>query len=333
MRRLSALGRGAAQNIAKQESVPHLVGPGAHRIERQLALGLKGFQGSSIPAARYLGVRINVRLTATDEMNYRRAATVRAWSSMEHFWGSQADYALQKRAYKGHVLNAALSGAETLASSDGPLKEQHTTTVQAVLVRYGRVVLKGTAEMQHGHVKQASGWQVQRALGVASYFQEIRIRRLRWLQQMLTNPAPFLQVLVSVFGALRCGDDVFDGDGNLRQQANPWAKQWWADLMELDVLEEGRAMLEQHGYKPLQLLKHGAQELSRIDMKKLRQYYTQTPPVATAKQDDDELPFQCKLLNADGQVCSARFLPKTDCGSTRQWRREENTASAIMLVD
>eukprot|EP00959_Pyramimonas_sp_CCMP1952_P194438 4065710-Pyramimonas_sp.AAC.1 len=106
-------------------------------------------------------------------------------------------------------------------------------------------------------------------MGVASYLTELRIRRLKWLQAVCKHPSTHVQVMASVFGEVG-GHRVVDEGGHLCDDANPWAKQWWQDLLSMHVFEEGQALLEQQDFNLLRILTDGAEDFCRVDRRQLR---------------------------------------------------------------
>eukprot|EP00959_Pyramimonas_sp_CCMP1952_P112691 2355946-Pyramimonas_sp.AAC.1 len=128
---------GLKQNISKQETVPYCCGVGSFKLEREI-LRNQVVQGQSAAAARYLGVRITARFSIAVETGYRIQAGKAAWGMMGNFWTSNVSIKWKISIFKGYVINAILTGIETFAKHDGPMKVHDFQGLQGFLARRGR---------------------------------------------------------------------------------------------------------------------------------------------------------------------------------------------------
>eukprot|EP00959_Pyramimonas_sp_CCMP1952_P107984 2257900-Pyramimonas_sp.AAC.1 len=79
---------------------------------------------------------------------------------------------------------------------------------------------------------------------MAPSFTELRIRRLGWFAQFVRYPGRHEQILTALFGAIPTDNrQQCDYMGRLTAYANPWARQFQADLEALHCVEEGEVML------------------------------------------------------------------------------------------
>eukprot|EP00959_Pyramimonas_sp_CCMP1952_P418194 8761345-Pyramimonas_sp.AAC.1 len=71
-----------------------------------------------------------------------------------------------------------------------------------MLAKYSRALLKGVAVFQNDKWEAEFYIRVVHAVGLAPTHVELRVRRLKWLQQCLRRPGRSAQFLGTVFGAL-----------------------------------------------------------------------------------------------------------------------------------
>ena len=68
---------------------------------------------------------------------------------------------------------------------------------------------------------------------------EARVRRLKWAQAPVQNPAHHVQLIAALFGRLPSVQHSTLGlNGEITPDANPWAARWMADLRELEPFDE-----------------------------------------------------------------------------------------------
>eukprot|EP00959_Pyramimonas_sp_CCMP1952_P469155 9494450-Pyramimonas_sp.AAC.1 len=181
---------------------------------------------------------------------------------MGQFWTSSTPLKWRKNLYKGYVLNAVLSGMEVLAHSHGPLRESDTSSIESFVARHARVVLRGVAWTDSsGQTRSSSNLEVLAKFRIPPIFLELRVRRLKWLQDLFEYPDTSAQILSVVFGELHVGSysqQVFQDVPE--SKLNPWARQWLEDIRAVQVFDDGMVLLENHNMSPVEVLLHGRED-------------------------------------------------------------------------
>ncbi|CAK0900714.1 unnamed protein product, partial [Prorocentrum cordatum] len=190
---------GTHQNISKQVNIYYGVGKGSYSDAIQINNGCI-LQGKTTTVARYLGPRLTNTFTMTAEIEQRIIAVERGWSQLRKFWTSDTPFRLRLNIFKCQVLNSALSGLEVWARKYTPLRKSDLADIESRVVKYGRVLLNGTASYDDDHVRQIPSVYVLHKLQVAPLFVELRIRRIKWMQQMARTPQVSVQPLAALFG-------------------------------------------------------------------------------------------------------------------------------------
>ena len=76
---------------------------------------------------------------------------------------------------------------------------------------------------------------------------EARVRRLKWAQTLLQNPAHHVQLIAALFGRLPAEQQSTLGvSGEITPEANPCVARWVADLRELEPFDE-RGVVQRMG--------------------------------------------------------------------------------------
>ena len=113
--------------------------------------------------------------------------------------------------------------------------------INKLLVGYGRRLLKGKActktILDDGTVKYTSltNQQVWEYIGCVPIQYELRIRRLKWLQDLVKNLANNKLVIASLLGEF-----AFENEQGL---PNPWTEQLLQDISELSMHEKGEELI------------------------------------------------------------------------------------------
>ena len=168
---------GMRQHAGKMENVLCIVGKGTRAVSAYLAQ--KGaLTGSTLEASRYLGTR----LTRTGTFSYERAvrlhATRAGWLQFGKYWQSRSPFRQRRSLFKGVVQGAALSGLETATGVKGPLTPGEVSPIDRLLVKFGRVLLRGTAKTNaEGGVRAVPNVVIWRRLRLVPTFHELRYRR------------------------------------------------------------------------------------------------------------------------------------------------------------
>ena len=185
------LGRvGAGQNISKQENICYLRGRGAHLIQRKLCSGeVRGVAGRTLHHCRYLGGLQAATFTPGPELHKRLNALKAAFHSMGRFWYSDSPFSIKRTLVKGLLVNTALSGMEVAVHGSGPLRENDLRHLQGFILKKCRAILSGTMywDTQAQHERTLPHHEVLKRFKLAPLFLELRIRRLKWLQEMVSR--------------------------------------------------------------------------------------------------------------------------------------------------
>ena len=132
----------------------------------------------------------------------------------------------------GLVLAAAVSGAEALV-----MGASHARRIDACICKKLRCMMLGAAHIgdeEGGHYSLPSV-DVWRESKLVPYAIETCVRRLKWWQQIVAEPARNQHLILVFFGQLphETEDQVLDPQGVIRDDAHPWAVQLAADLEEM----------------------------------------------------------------------------------------------------
>ena len=85
-------------------------------------------------------------------------------------------------------------------------------------------------------VRTMSNKEVLRFWKLAPCDVETLVRRLKWAQTLVQDPAHHAQLITAMFGKLP------SEPGEISPEANPWAVRWMADLEELEPYDERRVI-------------------------------------------------------------------------------------------
>jgi len=202
-----------------------------------------------------------------------------AWARMGSFWTSNVKLKWRSIVFKGYVLNAVLSGVESLARSNGPLLDSDLAPLESFLARRCRAVLRGVAKpTSAGEIRSLDNLEVLSKFGIAAVMVECRVRRLVWLQSLLRHPVEGAQVLAVVFGDFQAkvGERMVVQPGVLSGPlgtANPWALQWLRDVSALECFDDGLVLLERYDMSAVALITEGREDFIHLDVMGLKSHY------------------------------------------------------------
>ena len=107
----------------------------------------------------------------------------------------------------------------------------------------GSSALKGG----QGQVRTITNKEVLRFWRLAPCDVEAGVRRLKWAQTLVQNPAHRVQLTTALFGKLSAEQQATLGEnGEISPDADPWAARWVADLRELEPFDE-RGVVQRMG--------------------------------------------------------------------------------------
>ena len=160
-----------------------------------------------------------------------------AFCTVGQLWyESRVSWTLKRCFSIGRVVNTALSGIEAFCPSTA--QYQSLTSLVTCLAR--RVMAGAARRREHGRVRTMSNKEVLRFWKMAPCDVEARVRRLKWAQTLVQDPAHHTQLITAMFGKLPSEPD------STLPEANPWAVRWMADLEELEPYDE-RGVIQRVG--------------------------------------------------------------------------------------
>ena len=325
---------GMRQHAGKMENVLCIVGKGTRAVSAYLAQ--KGaLMGSTLEASRYLGTR----LTRTGTFSYERAVRLQAtragWLQFGKYWQSRSPFRQRRSLFKGVVQGAALSGLETATGVKGPLTPGEVAPIDRLLVKFGRVLLRGTAKMNaEGGVRAVPNVVIWRKLRLVPTFHELRYRRVAWAQRLSENVQEHDAVLTGLLGQFAFeNQSTVAEDGSLTDCANPWAQQLLADVLSLLFLESMAELRAEWDRSVLSLFGQFAEFFQKIDLNEARATHWSIAVSPGARKnsnenvEDVERPFKCLLVTERGQTCGLTFA--TWRGLTSHQRRPSGGTHGI----
>ena len=249
---------GMRQHAGKMENVMCIVGKGTRAVSAYLAQ--KGaLMGSTLEASRYLGTRLTRTGTFSYERAVRMQATRAGWLQFGKYWQSRSPFRQRRSLFKGVVQGAALSGLETATGVKGPLTPGEVAPIDRLLVKFGRVLLRGTAKTNaEGGVRAVPNVVIWRKLRLVPTFHELRYRRVD-------------AVLTGLLGQFAFeNQSTVAEDGSLMDSANPWAQQLLADVLSLLFLESAAELRVEWDRSVLSLFGQSAEFFQKIDLNEAR---------------------------------------------------------------
>ena len=183
---------GFSQNRGKEELLMHLVGEGSFTDRRLVRDGKVSLPGKVVTVARHLGSHLGEKASFAHELPRRRQATMTAFYSVGQLWyESRVSWRLKRCFFFiGRVVNTALSGIEAFC----PSKAQYQSLTSLVTCLARRVMAGAAARRgDHGRVRTMSNKEVLRFWKLAPCDVEARVRRLKWAQTLVQDPAHHTQ--------------------------------------------------------------------------------------------------------------------------------------------
>eukprot|EP00959_Pyramimonas_sp_CCMP1952_P268394 5611731-Pyramimonas_sp.AAC.1 len=136
--------------------------------------------------------------------------------------------------FVGVVIDAALSGLEAyVLNVKTPIARQSLGPLEQHIYKYARVVLHGKrTHRSERRVRAPSNREVQRLMKFGSLLVELRVRRLKWLQDIVVKQREHRQVIAALVGQAQWEAANFEvsSDGEALPAAHARTKQFWADV-------------------------------------------------------------------------------------------------------
>ena len=248
---------GFSQNRGKEELLMYLVGEGSLADRRLVRDGKVSLPGKVVTVARHLGEKRHPSLTSSLGGGFLlgRSVVVREQSVVE----------------AKEVLLHWSCGKHRSIWNRGLVPRKHSINR---LRRWRRA--------DHGRVRTMSNKEVLRFWKLAPCDVEARVRRLKWAQTVVQDPAHHTQLITAMFGKLPSEPNPTLGPGGeILPEANPWAVRWMADLEELEPYNE-RRVIQRVGrdVRALYLDRELAEDFVAMDVTilRLRSLAVEVPP-------------------------------------------------------
>ena len=196
------------------------------------------------------------------------------------------------------------------------VSDRQASTLDSAIAQAGREALQGKACRRDDEAKvesSMSNLQVLHYWDIASTATELRIRRLKWLQNMARFPKSHVLPLAALFGT--CKGEQMDpalectcADGSIGAGANPWTRQAFNDIASLQEIDRGADLLYGLNGKYVKLFtnKELASEFAEIDLDELRrnEVLCEVPPQSFHVHTRQRL-FQIVIGNMCAQYVAA----------------------------
>ena len=317
---------GMAQNTDKQEHVVVFLGPHS-RTHNQQVYRHALLDGKTVPAAKYLGGLQRYDGQCGPEVDKRANAAYAAWCTFKGLWHRrELPWRGPRTVFMGMVYEVLFSGLEALVLGSG-----HYAKLDRIVAAYGRRLLRGTAcekiAQADGNIKYRSmpNTDVFRHLGVACASTELRIRRLKFLQRLATDPFRHHHVITAIFGTMDFDSEpTVDAEVGLSPRANSYARLYWKDLQSLAGLDSAHWIVELAGNDIMAFFTELATDFAHVDVTELRaqELSVQIPPPgfspaprqhhAEEPLEMDDLPHVCSIALESGIPCGQRFASLRD---------------------
>ena len=321
---------GVGLNQPKQVNVPEA--PSQYSLRKLFSM--RKCNGEVAIDARYLGGRHTHGLVLKHELDRRVKAVKMGWLTMNKFWTSAAPFKLKRLMAMALLQGNAISGLEACVGSAGKAITVVTLRrLDTCILKYLRVSLGTKARWRQKRDQGEEGYgsipneEVWAKCKIAPCLLELRIRKLKWYREVVAHQQEHQQTILAWLGDIACEPvdvDTLTAQGFLSSAANPWAKQFEADVLSLEALDSGQDLLlevEAGGkINIIQLFREAADLFLGIDVAELRaQYFSVAvgPPgfgaltggcQSQTSEKAEGTGFRCVETCADGSICSLAFV-------------------------
>ena len=170
------------QNMMKAELSGHYMGPGS-RCEYQKAAESEHLPGRWTPCPRYLGNWLHHSGSCAENIERRKRAMQEGYYNCRGFWARPGIPHEHKRGmFLSMIYNTGLSGMECEQPTWTQVQELENTAMH-----YARKVLgaEGVRVTAEGERHNKSNEEIRRLLRLTNMHEELRIRKLNWLQNII----------------------------------------------------------------------------------------------------------------------------------------------------
>ena len=332
---------GFQQNEKKRVCSPAFVGEGSGKATRAMASAAGRLRCKVEHATRYLGPFLNAHANNVDEHKLRLTACRRTFAMMRKIW-RRLPRRMGLPLFRAIAISQLLDGQVCFEQSG-----QQLADYDSLIARQLRAVWRGkTTEKLDGEggaivYRRMSTQAVFAASKWAGAAVELQVLRLQFWQGVLAAQGDqHAQLLATVFGELAFEPQrQFAADGQLREDANPWARRLLDDVRSLRRVDDFAAFSESVGDNLFKLLQLGPlrDAFTVFDFRVLRlmefrksvppppgfhpNVVSSSPPSDDPSNDDDHdgfidsqcqlcaasLPYVCCELLDSGEPCNKRF--------------------------
>ena len=269
----------------------------------------------------YLGSRLFThpeRRTNMPEIQERCKAMHIAWECHKGLWHAQGALRPRLLVFSAIIYEAALSGLTAYA-----IRTNECRALDKRILAYGRRLMRGNAckkEYSNGNTSYhaQSNFSVWKFLKIVPTFTELRVRRLRWWQQIVSFPDDYSGFIAAMFGTYRFDvDSPINEDGTIHESANDWILQFRDDLIAMGDVDGANEISVHLADHVLDVFKEPWKtEFLAIDFKQIRYKYLRIaiPPNATCEDfetimdaEEDDGQYVCEHLLKDESICGMRF--------------------------
>ena len=183
--------------------------------------------GSLQKVARYLGPQLQFDSQLHVEKRLRLAAAKRAFALLSRFFVSTRDCKWKSVVYTCMVIGSLLTGLVAFSPNKAFLST--VDSLDATLCR--KVVLGKGCDKRDGQYRAKRNSDVRLMLGSHTPSTQLRVQRIKWLQQMVRKPESHLQTIAVVFGHAQWETrPVISPQGQMCGKPHQWLEQMLSDL-------------------------------------------------------------------------------------------------------
>ena len=113
------------------------------------------------------------------------------------------------------------------------LSKSEFETIDTVILKYARVILRGVAEKSNEKIVNATNQEVWQRIRCVPTKLELRIRRLKALANWAMYPEQNKQIIAAMFGSPKCMEDREIGFF----EKHPWLEQAIEDIMSISSID------------------------------------------------------------------------------------------------
>ena len=231
---------GLARNRTKQDVAICFKNWKGNRRTQRSAPDHREQLGRVLPQIKHLGAMFDPTGANGCERRCRAQAIKAGWAQFRGIWSSRIPARLKRLSFIIKVQSAGITGMETFLMAKIDYQALDTP-----MTKYLRAMLKGKA-YDEANRKAMTNVDVWRFWKLCPSELELRVRRLKWYQDMVENMNSHGQVITALFGHPKFEHGIrhptLDEQGYLSEEANSFAKRFINDLNTLRKLQVGKPL-------------------------------------------------------------------------------------------